>query len=585
MKTLNTKHTIAKIILLIILTTLCTACSDDDTATPPPNYDGYGGIELSYTTLSRSSSDLKVQLIETIIYDQSGNQTYYEEWSYSDFLSAISDSENETINLTDIPAGPNQTLTVLGKNGAVLISYASESGLSIAASQTFQSVHLEAQAFIPSVTHPVNAVYTTDTLHSSFSWDPVDGAEQYRVTLKKIEGYTQSTVMIDETVNTNSCSALPVKTHEIFSSAGEVEMGTPVPFPDTGQTTFYNETQVITVAPSSGQDFYGQDAHYQKAAGSYTAIEFDDTNPFKTENNSLYFTLSVQAIDQSGSKGQTITIPFYIIWRATLDQTTGLMWEIKTLDDNSGHERDKLYTWEEAQEFINQLNTDSFCGYQDWRLPTINELNTLLYPISSREGGLISTAFFPNNTYQRYFTSSTLANYSTQFENPISAWTLLFINGWIEDKNFSTANMRIRVVRGSQITPTFIDNEDGTITDSSSDLMWSTEINGPMTWKEALAYCQNMTKAGHNDWRLPNKNELLSIVDYTRLYPTDAAAVDPIFSESADPELLRLQYWTSTTYFTNPENAYTIDFSNGACFSNNKIFAENIMVRAVRNQQ
>lgn len=38
-----------------------------------------------------------------------------------------------------------------------------------------------------------------------------------------------------------------------------------------------------------------------------------------------------------------------------------------------------------------------------------------------------------------------------------------------------------------------------------------------MDWKDALAYCEELTSAGHSDWRLPNAKELQSIVDYTHM--------------------------------------------------------------------
>lgn len=48
-------------------------------------------------------------------------------------------------------------------------------------------------------------------------------------------------------------------------------------------------------------------------------------------------------------------------------------------------------------------------------------------------------------------------------------------------------------------------------------------------WCEALAYCENLTFAGHDDWRLPNIRELQSIVDYGRF----TLAIDPHFGRLA----------------------------------------------------
>ncbi len=77
----------------------------------------------------------------------------------------------------------------------------------------------------------------------------------------------------------------------------------------------------------------------------------------------------------------------------------------------------------------------------------------------------------------------------------------------------------------------FVDNGDGTVSDTCTGLMWQQDTAdtngdgvielGPLSsdrrpWCEALAFCENLTFAGHDDWRLPNIRELQSIVDYGR---------------------------------------------------------------------
>ena len=97
----------------------------------------------------------------------------------------------------------------------------------------------------------------------------------------------------------------------------------------------------------------------------------------------------------------------------------------------------------------------------------------------------------------------------------------------------------VRFVRGntSYSINNFIDNEDSTITDNATGLMWSkNDSRAGMNWQSALAWVQTKNSAnylGHNDWRLPTAKELQSIVDYTRCKDyTNSAAINPIFNIS-----------------------------------------------------
>ena len=72
----------------------------------------------------------------------------------------------------------------------------------------------------------------------------------------------------------------------------------------------------------------------------------------------------------------------------------------------------------------------------------------------------------------------------------------------------------------------YIDNKDGTITDTKTRLMWQavTPIES-MSWQDARKYCKSLELAGYRDWRLPTINELISIVEYSRSWP----ALNPVF--------------------------------------------------------
>ncbi len=57
--------------------------------------------------------------------------------------------------------------------------------------------------------------------------------------------------------------------------------------------------------------------------------------------------------------------------------------------------------------------------------------------------------------------------------------------------------------------PALIDNHDGTLTDKKTGLMWQKNDNGiQYNWVEASCYCENLSLADFDDWRIPTVDEL-----------------------------------------------------------------------------
>ena len=120
----------------------------------------------------------------------------------------------------------------------------------------------------------------------------------------------------------------------------------------------------------------------------------------------------------------------------------------------------------------------------------------------------------------------------------------------------------------------FLDNGDSTVTDQASGLMWDQRESTAMTWDTALTTCEGSVHAGYTDWRLPNRNELESLVDDTK---TTAPALDII----AFPSGLSNPYWASTTNPAATGFAWFVNFSSGLLGSADKALSS-YYVRCVR---
>jgi hypothetical protein len=124
-----------------------------------------------------------------------------------------------------------------------------------------------------------------------------------------------------------------------------------------------------------------------------------------------------------------------------------------------------------------------------------------------------------------------------------------------------------------------VDNGDGTVTDTETGLMWQQGEGGFMNWETALSYCENLVfpeNQGYDDWRLPNINELQSLVDYSKHNP----AIDSYYF----PYAVSSHYWSSTTHAYRTDHAWLVYFYYGHVY----YFyykSDSYYVRAVRSGQ
>jgi len=79
------------------------------------------------------------------------------------------------------------------------------------------------------------------------------------------------------------------------------------------------------------------------------------------------------------------------------------------------------------------------------------------------------------------------------------------------------------------------DNAKETVYDPTTKLMWqdNSEVkSNARDWRSAIEYCNTLSFGGYNDWRLPDINELRSIVDFTKSSPAIKSGIINVSSYS-----------------------------------------------------
>ena len=273
----------------------------------------------------------------------------------------------------------------------------------------------------------------------------------------------------------------------------------------TGQTTCYNASSSMTCPSSSSADFYGQDAQYRSKC---TAQSFSSTSNVVIDNN------------------------------------TGLTWE-KSPSEST-------YTWDDAPNHCNELNSSNYGGKSNWRVPNPLELLTIVD--NSRDNPATNSNFtnMPTDSSVLFWTS---AEYKGN-----GAYRFSLSGGWCNISGATTNTCKVLCVSGDEVQPaTFANFTTQTIsgsvvvTDAKTGLMWQKEYATGKTWQQALKYCEDSTYAGYSDWRLPNKNELASLINYEKSG----------WPYSYFPDMPSSVFWSSSTRVSVSYSAWYVGFSNG----------------------
>ena len=141
------------------------------------------------------------------------------------------------------------------------------------------------------------------------------------------------------------------------------------------------------------------------------------------------------------------------------------------------------------------------------------------------------------------------------------------------------------------------DNESKVTKEAKIELEWSTVSDRKMKWNQAVRYCKNLNEGGYSDWRLPNIDELRTLIQN---HPgTQSGGLCPIsekagklsgrdwtgycdgrygsnFSKLGDTGW----FWSSSTRSEDSSDAWLVDFVSGYVVGNLK--SDDGNVRCVR---
>lgn len=282
--------------------------------------------------------------------------------------------------------------------------------------------------------------------------------------------------------------------------------------------------------------------------------------------------------------------------RTMTDRLTGLAWS-KDADLAGGYK-----TWQQALDFVKTLNLRNYLGHDDWRLPNINEMKSLVNQQPDLAAWLGSLGFHGVRK-DYYWTSSTYAAHAG------SAWSVGMYSGIVAGHGKAdggcvwpvrggprgvltlpkTGQTACYDISGTAIacagtgqdgdlqagaawpSPRFTENADRTVTDRLTGLVWSREggTPGPAACNPGMrktgqgapdhVKCLDTESyLGKNDWRLPNRNELASLVNHGQ--PDTAAWLNT----QGFSDVQAGGYWSSSTYVTTPWNAWGVNMHDGA---------------------
>ena len=122
----------------------------------------------------------------------------------------------------------------------------------------------------------------------------------------------------------------------------------------------------------------------------------------------------------------------------------------------------------------------------------------------------------------------------------------------------------------------------GTVGDDYTGLCWQwDDYDTTRTWEQALTYCNDLELGGHADWRLPNRNELITMLDYSCYSATPEHCHSDFQNTAFEWHGTTDYYWSSTTRPDSTGYAYIAVVGYGGIEYSGKTYT--YYVRCVRS--
>jgi uncharacterized repeat protein (TIGR01451 family) len=280
------------------------------------------------------------------------------------------------------------------------------------------------------------------------------------------------------------------------------------------------------------------------------------------------------------------------------DELTGLTWAQDSVNPGPAPcSPGVTRNWFLSLDYVDCLNSNSWLGHTDWRMPNIVELGSLVHYAEFEQRPWWSAQGFAATTNYRWWSSTTLPS------SLGGAQTLSAFASFSDFGKLAVSGTAVWPVRGGDLgdgavqlpetgqvrcwddtyaevpcagtgqdgdhragaewpTPRFEVSGD-CVTDRLTGLTWSRDANpfGFRSWQHALEDALGLSLCGYNDWRLPTTRELQTLYHFDKRWDIAPPSLTGWWQDQGFTNVSNESAWTSTSYAGSPADVAWIAWS------------------------